>query len=178
MILLYLANAVGAQPNASNAKFLCAVIRSEDGRRRSAIAKQEANAQFRQGWKLERAQAAGRRNQDPIQLQPNDRAAPGAESAVPHTAEPEETQSQRLASFSLAGPCRLSEKMRAGGGRTRTDSDSPPHSPTHRSNRTGGRQVHTAGLRIMPRCSERSSVATRSVTPPPCSLASGAAASR
>ena len=63
MILLYLANAVGAQPNASNAKFLCAVIRSEDGRRRSAIAKQEANAQFRQGWKLERAQGDATKTQ-------------------------------------------------------------------------------------------------------------------
>ena len=93
------------QANAINKRQIpvcSAVIRSEDGRRRSAIAKQEANAQFRQGWKLERAQAAGRRNQDPIQLQPNDRAAPGAESAVPQSqTRLRETQSLVLSRWAL-----------------------------------------------------------------------------
>ena len=164
------------QPNAINKRQIpvcSAVIRSEDGRRRSAIAKQEANAQFRQGWKLERAQG------DATKTQYNsNRTIAQRQGQRAQFRRARRDFERPRASFSLAGPCRLSEKMRAGGGRTRTDSDSPPHSPTHRSNRTGGRQVHTAGLRIMPRCSERSSVATRSVTPPPCSLASGAAASR
>ena len=54
------------QPNAINKRQIpvcSAVIRSEDGRRRSAIAKQEANAQFRQGWKLERAQGDATKTQ-------------------------------------------------------------------------------------------------------------------
>ena len=117
-----------------------------------------------------------RPNSNTVQLSnrsANVRAAP----AQGQTRDDARERLSRAPSLSL-GPADYQKKCELGGGRTRTDSDSPPHSPTHRSNRTGGRQVHTAGLRIMPRCSERSSVATRSVTPPPCSLASGAAASR
>ena len=81
MIFLYLANAVGAtqrQTEKRHCALAIPVIRSQRRADPRPIAKQEANSQFRQGWKLERAHGDAT-NRPNTTFQPNDRAAPGAE---------------------------------------------------------------------------------------------------
>ena len=121
MILLYLANAVGAtQRQTAQTPLAIPVIRSQiDAPIRDRQARGQRARKFRQGT-VEAGTGARRRNQDPILNFPTERsrsatARPrqgGARAEPDASPDPEtpETRETLSLEFSLAGPCRLSEK--------------------------------------------------------------------